>query len=78
MMSSDATDLVRLQAFQLGAMDFVPKPFTVLEIIIRARRAAKISQRDTERVLLRGTLAELGCRRSSRCSSRSARAASSR
>ena len=60
MMSADATDLVRLQAFQLGAVDFIPKPFTVLEVILRARRWARASQRDTERVVLRGTLAELG------------------
>ena len=60
MMSADATDLVRLEAFQLGAADFLPKPFTVLEVILRARRWARVRQRDTERVLLRGTLAELG------------------
>jgi DNA-binding response OmpR family regulator len=60
MMSSEATDLIRLQAFQLGAMDFIPKPFTVLEVILRARRWARASQRDTARVILRGTLAELG------------------
>jgi len=60
MMSSEATDLVRLQAFQLGAMDFIPKPFTVLEVILRARRWARASQREAARVVLRGTLAELG------------------
>lgn len=60
MMSSEATDLVRLQAFQLGAMDFIPKPFTVLEVILRARRWARASRRDPERIVLRGTLAELG------------------
>ena len=60
MMGADATDLVRLQAFQLGAMDFIPKPFTVLEVILRARRWARARQRDPERVLLRGTLGELG------------------
>lgn len=59
MMSAEATDLIRLQAFQLGAMDFIPKPFTVLEVILRARRWARARQRDTERVVLRGTLAEL-------------------
>ena len=58
-MSANATDLARLQAFQLGAADFIPKPFTVLEVILRARRWARASQRDTERVVLRGTLAEL-------------------
>jgi DNA-binding response OmpR family regulator len=60
MMSSESTDLVRLQAFQLGAMDFIPKPFTVLEVILRARRWARARHRDTERVVLRGALAELG------------------
>jgi DNA-binding response OmpR family regulator len=60
MMSSDATDLVRLQAFQLGAMDFIPKPFTVLEIILRARRWARASRRDPERIVLRGALADVG------------------
>lgn len=60
MMSTESTDLVRLQAFQLGAMDFIPKPFTVLEVILRARRWARANQRNPERVLLRGTLGELG------------------
>jgi len=60
MMSADATDLVRLQAFQLGAADFIPKPFTVLEVILRARRWARASQRDTERVVLRGALTQVG------------------
>jgi DNA-binding response OmpR family regulator len=59
-MSSESTDLIRLQAFQLGAMDFIPKPFTVLEVILRARRWAQANRRGTERVVLRGTLAELG------------------
>jgi len=60
MMSAAATDLIRLQALQHGAVDFIPKPFTVLEIILRARRWARASQRDGDRVFLRGTLAELG------------------
>jgi DNA-binding response OmpR family regulator len=59
MMSANATDLARLQAFQLGAADFIPKPFTVLEVILRARRWARTHQRDVERVVLRGTLAEI-------------------
>lgn len=58
-MAADATDLVRLQAFQLGAMDVIPKPFTVLEVILRARRWARARQRDPERVVLRGTLGDL-------------------
>jgi DNA-binding response OmpR family regulator len=60
MMSANATDLARLQAFQLGAADYIPKPFTVLEVILRARRWARASQRDTERVVLRGSLTEMG------------------
>lgn len=59
MMSANATDLVRLQAFQLGAADFIPKPFTTLEVILRARRWAHATRRDPERVVLRGTLGEL-------------------
>ena len=60
MMSAEATDLVRLQAFQLGAMDFIPKPFTVLEVFLRARRWARASRRDPERIVLRGALVDLG------------------
>jgi len=59
MMSENATDLVRLQAFQLGAADFIPKPFTVLEVILRARRWARATRRDPERVVLRGALGDL-------------------
>ena len=59
MMSEHATDLARLQAFQLGATDFIPKPFTVLEIILRARRWARMSQRDSERIVLRGALTDV-------------------
>jgi DNA-binding response OmpR family regulator len=59
LMSAQATDLARLQAFQLGAADFIPKPFTVLEVMLRARRWARVRQRDTERVVLRGTLADV-------------------
>jgi DNA-binding response OmpR family regulator len=60
MMGADASDIVRLQALQLGAVDFIPKPFTVLEVILRARRWARASQRETDRVVLRGTLTEVG------------------
>ena len=59
--SDVATDLVRLEAFQLGAMDFVPKPFTVLEVILRARRLARLTRRDaSDRVLLRGSIEHVG------------------
>ena len=59
MMSANATDLARLQAFQLGAADFIPKPFTVLEVILRARRWARATQHNTERIMLRGSLTDV-------------------
>lgn len=59
-MSELASDLVRLEAFQQGAVDFIPKPFTVLEVILRARRAARASAKDPEKVVLRGAINHLG------------------
>lgn len=59
-MSESATDLVRLQAYQRGAQDFLPKPFTALEVILRARRVARGNRREGERVLLRGVVEQLG------------------
>ena len=55
-----ATDLDRLEAFQQGAVEFIPKPFTALEVILRARRLARAARRDSERVVLRGTVETLG------------------
>jgi CheY-like chemotaxis protein len=60
LMSEHATDLIRLEAFQLGAVDFIPKPFTSLEIILRARRLARANRRESERVVLRGAVDHLG------------------
>ncbi len=60
LMSENATDLVRLQAMQLGASEVLPKPFTALELILRARRLARGGRRDGEQVLLRGAVAQLG------------------
>ena len=58
--ADESTDLLRLEVFQRGAMDFVPKPFTALEIILRARRLARHARRDGDRVLVRGAVGELG------------------
>jgi len=58
--SDVATDLVRLEAFTLGAADFIPKPFTALEVILRARRLARSHRREGDRVLLRGSIEHLG------------------
>lgn len=59
-MAEDAGDLARLAAFQNGAMDFIPKPFTVLEVILRTRRLVRAARQETERVMLRGVLSDLG------------------
>ncbi|MBZ0235224.1 MAG: response regulator [Deltaproteobacteria bacterium] len=60
LMSENATDLVRLQALQLGAVDCLPKPFTTLEVVLRARRLGRVGRREGERVLLRGAVEQLG------------------
>jgi CheY-like chemotaxis protein len=60
MMSENATDLVRLQALQLGAVEYLPKPFTALEVVLRARRLGRLGRREGERVLLRGAVEQLG------------------
>lgn len=60
LMGEDAGDLARLAAFQHGAHDFIPKPFTALEAILRARRLVRAARQETERVMLRGVLTELG------------------
>ena len=58
MMSEDAGDLRRLEAFQNGAMDFIPKPFTAAELCIRTVRLAAL-RHDSRRVVLRGELAKI-------------------
>ncbi len=60
LMGEDAGDLSRLTALQHGAADFIPKPFTALEVILRARRLVRAARQETERVMLRGVLTELG------------------
>lgn len=58
--ADESTDLGRLEVFLRGALDFVSKPFTVLEIILRARRLARMARRDGDKVLVRGAVGELG------------------
>ncbi len=58
-MSEDAGDLRRLEAFQNGAMDFIPKPFTAAELCIRTLRLAA-ARFHTRRVVLRGELSKVG------------------
>ena len=47
-------------AFEAGAMDFIAKPFTAIEVVARARRLPTAQPVTTDRVVLRGSLAELG------------------
>jgi CheY-like chemotaxis protein len=46
-------------AFDAGAMDFIAKPFTAIEVVARARRLPAAQPMATDRVVLRGSLAEL-------------------
>ncbi len=55
--SADLNDLA--PAFERGAMDFIAKPFTTLELVVRARRLAQASPRTSERVILSGTLSDI-------------------
>jgi CheY-like chemotaxis protein len=55
--SADLNDLA--PSFERGAMDFIAKPFTMLELIVRARRLAHASPRASDRVLLAGTLSDI-------------------
>lgn len=47
-------------AFEAGAMDFIAKPFTAVEVVARARRLPTAQPVTTDRVVLRGSIAELG------------------
>ena len=58
--SDEATDLVRLEAFRLGASDYITKPFHEEELVIRVRRVALSAARSGEReTTLRGSLREI-------------------
>jgi CheY-like chemotaxis protein/Tfp pilus assembly protein PilZ len=56
--SEDASDITRLQAYRLGVSDFVHRPFTDEEMIIRLRRLAMRQQHHqrADRASLRGSL----------------------
>ena len=60
MMGEQADDLMRLAAFQQGAQDFIPKPFTALEVILRTRRIARLHRIDSERISMRGVVEHVG------------------
>lgn len=46
-------------AFEAGALDFIAKPFTAAEVVARARRMPRAQPPVTDRVALRGSLADL-------------------
>ncbi|HEY5928342.1 MAG TPA: response regulator [Kofleriaceae bacterium] len=47
-------------AFHKGAADVIMKPFTIVEAIARVRRVAEAPKQRTERVLLTGSIGDLG------------------
>jgi CheY-like chemotaxis protein/Tfp pilus assembly protein PilZ len=60
LMSEDAGDMMRLQAYRRGVRDFIPKPFTDEELMIRLRRVGARTGRRTRHVSLRGVLEDVG------------------
>jgi CheY-like chemotaxis protein/Tfp pilus assembly protein PilZ len=60
LMSEEAGDIARLRAYRAGVRDFIPKPFTVAEVCIRLTWLARAQRVGSERVVLRGSLRELG------------------
>jgi DNA-binding response OmpR family regulator len=59
MMSDDASDMTRLRAYRLGVSDFLHKPFTDEELLIRLRRFAGQGRPASQRIVLHGNIAEL-------------------
>jgi CheY-like chemotaxis protein len=56
--SDDASDMVRLHAYRLGVRDFVHKPFTDEEVVIRLRRLA-VTASQPKGSMLRGALGDI-------------------
>jgi CheY-like chemotaxis protein len=59
LMSDEAADFTRLQAYRLGVRDVIPKPFSDEELRIRVRRAALEGRRPPAEPVLRGNLSEI-------------------
>lgn len=62
LMSDDVGEINRLRAYRAGAAEFLPRPFTGEELVIRARRliASVGARRDLDSPGLRGSIAEMG------------------
>ncbi|MBK9031502.1 MAG: DUF4388 domain-containing protein [Myxococcales bacterium] len=60
MVSDDASDLTRLEAFRLGVRDYITRPFLDEELVIRVRRATALAPRGlAESAMVRGDLSEI-------------------
>jgi len=59
LMSDDASDLTRLNAYRLGVRDFIQKPFTDDELCLRMRRLYRPGRSTTAGVILRGSVGEI-------------------
>lgn len=59
--SEDSSDIRRLEAYRLGVRDYVHKPFTEEELVIRLHRLAlaRPAEAANERAMLRGHLGEI-------------------
>lgn len=60
MMSAEMSDMARLRAYRAGVTQFVRKPFTDEEIMLRIATAVRSRRRTAEHVILRGRIAEVG------------------
>lgn len=58
LMSDDDSDITRLQAYRLGVRDFIPRPFTDEELVLRLRRIA-LERHHSRATVLRGSLGEI-------------------
>ncbi|HLU68792.1 MAG TPA: response regulator [Kofleriaceae bacterium] len=60
LMTDQGSELARLTAYRMGARDFIEKPFTDEEIILRLVAVSAQTRRTAESVILRGRIAEVG------------------
>lgn len=60
MLSRSTDDITRLRGYREGIADFVQKPFTDEEVLIRIRRITRAIVPEQDRVVLQGKLYEIG------------------
>ena len=59
LISDDTAPIQRLQAYRLGAADFIPSPFMDEEVSIRLRRAVAFGLQEIDAAVLRGRLDDI-------------------